>query len=79
MSFDPSNHSLKIRKSIGLQLPKWESIWECVGSFPHILSHSQECECDFWVTLSARTFPNPCLGREPKTKVMTSANYFLES
>jgi len=29
-----------------LQFPKWEPIWECVGSFPHIFLHFQECKCD---------------------------------
>jgi hypothetical protein len=67
MSFDPPNYSLKIR----LQPLKCESTWECVGSFPHIVSHSQECECEPQVALSACTFPCFCLGFEPKTKIMT--------
>jgi hypothetical protein len=76
MSFDPSNCSLKIQDSIGtptpkVGVPKWESTWECVGSFPHTLLHPQDCECDSQVTLSARTFPCPCLGCEPKVKVVT--------
>jgi len=36
----------------GLQLPKWEFTWECGGSFPHTLPHSQEDE--MW--LSGFTF-----------------------
>jgi hypothetical protein len=44
MSCDPYNYFLKNRKSIGLQLPKWELTWECGGSFPHILPHSWEHE-----------------------------------
>jgi hypothetical protein len=44
--------------------------WECVRSFPHILPHSQDCECDFRVAFSARTSPCPCLGHELKAKVM---------
>jgi hypothetical protein len=42
MSFDPYNRSLKI--PLGLQLPKWEPTWECVGSFPHTLLHSWKHE-----------------------------------
>jgi len=44
MNFDPCNRLLKIQKFIGLQLPKWEVIWECEGSFSHILLHSREHE-----------------------------------
>jgi hypothetical protein len=44
MGFDPYNYSLKVWKSIELQLPKWELIWECEGSFPHISLHSREHE-----------------------------------
>jgi hypothetical protein len=34
----------KFESSLGLQLPKWEFIWECGGSFPHTFLHSQEHE-----------------------------------
>jgi hypothetical protein len=44
MSFDPFNRLLKIGNPSGVQLPKWEPIWECVGSFPHTFLHSQEHE-----------------------------------
>jgi hypothetical protein len=44
MGFDPYNRPLKIQKSIGTPTPKWEFIWECEGSFPHTLLHSQEHE-----------------------------------
>jgi len=44
MGFDPCNRPLKIRESIGTLIPKWESTWECEGSFPHTLSHSWEHE-----------------------------------
>jgi hypothetical protein len=71
MNFDPSNCSLKIRNSIKIPTPKWQSTWECVGSFPHIFSHSRECECDFQIPLSIRTFPCHCLGHEPKVRVKT--------
>jgi hypothetical protein len=32
MSFDALE---LIFENLRLQLPKWESIWECLGSFPH--------------------------------------------
>jgi len=51
-----------------LQLLKWE----CVSSFPHTFLHYWECECDSQVALLACTFPCPCLGREPKVRVMTN-------
>jgi hypothetical protein len=41
MSFDLWNPSLKIWDSIGTptpKCPKWESIWQCVGSFLHSLT-----------------------------------------
>jgi hypothetical protein len=44
MSFDPYKRPLKIQESIGLQPPKWEPIWECVGAFSHTFLHSQEHE-----------------------------------
>jgi hypothetical protein len=31
----------------------------------------QECKCDSHVALSSRTFASPCLGREPKARVVT--------
>jgi len=68
MNFDLSNCSLKIWESIGILTPKWESTWECVGSFLHTLSHYREC--DFWVIFSTHTFLCLCLGCEPKVKVM---------
>jgi hypothetical protein len=60
-----------------VQLPKWESTWECVGSFPRNLLHSRDCKCDFR-TLSTHTFPSPCLGCEPKAKVATSSYFSLQ-
>ncbi len=47
MGFDPWNLFLKFKIPLGPQLPKWELIWECGGSFPHILSHSREH--DMWL------------------------------
>jgi hypothetical protein len=44
MGFDPCNRPLKIWESIGTSLPKMDFTWECEGSFPHTLLHSQEHE-----------------------------------
>jgi hypothetical protein len=48
MSLVPCSRPLKIQESIGspsgIQLPKWESTWECVGSFPRIFLHSMDHE-----------------------------------
>jgi hypothetical protein len=54
----------------GFQLPKWESTWECVGSFLHTLPQPGS-ECDSQVAPSACTFPCPCFGSEPKVRVVT--------
>jgi hypothetical protein len=36
------------------------------------LSHiSESMKCDSWASLFTRTFRNPCIGREPKTKIAT--------
>jgi len=56
---------------LGFQFPKWKSIWECVGSFPHKFSHFQECECDSWIVILACTFPCFHIGCKPKAKVVT--------
>jgi hypothetical protein len=67
MRFDPSNCSLKIQDSNSQS----ESSLESVGSFPHPLLHSWECECDSWVAFSVHNFPCPCFGCKPKTRVVT--------
>jgi hypothetical protein len=61
----------RFKSPLGLQLPKWEFTWECRGSFPHTLMHSQEHE--MWLTgsLLSRTFASPCLGHERKDRVTT--------
>jgi len=71
MSFDLSNCFLKIRDSIKTLTSKVGTTWKCVCSFPHTLSHSWECECDYWVAFSACTFPCRCLGGQPKARVVT--------
>jgi hypothetical protein len=61
----------RFESPFGLQFPKWELIWECVGSFTHTLLHSQEHEMWFPRSLLARTLVNHCFGREPKVRVTT--------
>jgi len=61
----------KFDNSLGFQLPKWELIWECGNSFPHILLHSWEHEMWFPSSLLARTFASLCFDREPKARVVT--------
>jgi hypothetical protein len=63
MNFGPSNCFFKIQKFIG-------NPFGSVDLIPHILSRFQECECDSQVALSAQTFICPCLGHEPKAKVV---------
>jgi hypothetical protein len=65
----------KIESPSELQLPKWEPIWECVGSFLHILLHSWECECDSQVHFWHAFLHVTCFGREPKARV--SCEYIL--
>jgi hypothetical protein len=56
LGFGSCNRSLKIQK--------WKFLWECEGSFPHTFLHSQ-------ASLLAHNIASPCLGHEPKAKVMT--------
>jgi hypothetical protein len=57
---------------LGLQLPKWEIIWECGGSFPHTPLHSREHKMWLLGSFLAHTFASPCLSHEPKARVATS-------
>jgi hypothetical protein len=68
MSFDLWNTSLKIWDSMGIPIPK---VGIHLGMCGFIPSHSWECKCDFWIALSAHTFPCLCLGHEPKVRVVT--------
>jgi hypothetical protein len=71
MNFDPYDYILNIQESIRIPTPKWELTWECGGSFPHTLLHSREHEMPLSSSLLAYTFASPCLGREPKVRVVT--------
>jgi hypothetical protein len=72
MSFDPCNHPLKIRKSIGTSTPKMGAHLGVWGSFLHTFLHSWEHEMWLPSSFLALTFANPCLGREPKARVVTT-------
>ncbi len=54
-----------------LQLPKWEFTWECEGSLRHTRLHSGSMKYDSRASLLACTLANPCLGCQPKLKVVT--------
>ncbi len=53
----------RFESPLGFQLPKWESIWECVGLFLHIPLHFQKRECDLWVAFFVHIFPYLCFRR----------------
>jgi hypothetical protein len=72
MSFDLCNCPLKIWKSIKTPTPKVGvhlGVWRFIPSLSYIPGNMK---CDSWVSFLARTFANPCLGREPKARVVTS-------
>jgi hypothetical protein len=64
----------------GLQLPKWEFTWECVGSFSHTFLHFQEHE--IWL-LSFHSWPTPlqalALVAKPKTRVATRSKLLVRN
>jgi hypothetical protein len=64
MGFDPYNFSLKIQEFIGTPTPKVRAHLGVRSSFPHTLHTS-------WASLLARTLASPCLGCEPKARVVT--------
>jgi hypothetical protein len=79
-SFDPCNHALKIRKSfrdsnsqiktptpnMGVHLGVW-------GFIPSHFMHSREHVKCSWVSLLVRNLVTPCIGLEPKARVVTTA------
>ncbi len=67
---------------LGFQLPRGEFTWECEGSFPHTFSHFESMKYDSWGSLMAHTLASPCLGREPKVRVVTlrlTTNHVMSS
>jgi hypothetical protein len=68
MGFDPCNGRLKI----------WESNSQNGSSFGSVRVHAltffctpRSTRCDSRASLLARNLANPCLGREPKPRVVT--------
>jgi hypothetical protein len=74
MNFDPYNCLLKIRKSIGAPTPKMGIHLGVWGFIPSQSFASREHEMWLSSSVLARTFVNPCLGHEPKTRVATPTN-----
>jgi len=75
MSFDSCNLPLKIRKSIETPTPKMNS--QSGNSLGSVGVHSltlfyipESMKYDSQASLLAHTFASPCLGREPKARVM---------
>jgi len=77
MSFDLHNRLLKIRKSIGILIPKVKAHLRVWGSFLHIFLHSPEHEMWFSSSLLARIFVSICLGHKPNVKVTIIHYEFL--
>jgi hypothetical protein len=70
MGFDPYNHTLKIRESIGTPIPKMGVHFGSVKVHSLTLSHTpRSMKCDFWASFLAHTFASPCFSREPKARV----------
>jgi hypothetical protein len=61
----------KFKSPSGLQLQKWELIWECEGSFPHTLLHSWEHEMWLLGFPLGPHLSSPCLGCECKARLAT--------
>jgi hypothetical protein len=73
MGFDPCNHLLKIRESIGsplgVQLPKWEITWDVRVHSLTLFCTPRSMRCDYRASLLAHNLANPCLGPKPKARV----------
>ncbi len=72
MSFDLWNRPLKIWESTGTPTPEVGAQLGSVGVHSRTFSYIPESmKSNSWASLLARIFASPCLGREPKTKVVT--------
>jgi hypothetical protein len=72
LGFDPCNHSLNIWESIGTPPPKVEALLGVWRFIPHTFLHS-------WASLLARNLASPCLGHEPKARVVTKLLTYFTS
>jgi hypothetical protein len=71
MSFDPSNCSLKIWKSLGTLIPQSESPLENVWAHSLTFFHnSWKCECDPRLRFQPSPFHALCFGHELKVAVV---------
>jgi hypothetical protein len=82
MTFDPCNYLLKIWESIGIPTFKVGTHLGVCGFIPsHFLTLSYtlgSTKCDSRASLLAHTFTSPCLGCEPKVKVVTGKFMFSQ-
>jgi len=72
LSFDPCNYSMKIQESIRTPTPKKEApleVWRFIPS--HFPTLSGAYSMTLGLPLLACNFASPCLGREPKARVVT--------
>ncbi len=70
MNFDPYNCPLKIWESIETLTPKMGAHLGMWSSFSHTFHTPGSMKCDSWASFLACTFASPCLGCEPKARVM---------
>jgi hypothetical protein len=74
MGFDPCNRSLKIWESIGTPTPKMGfhlGVWRFNSLILPYFQPSGSMKCDSQASLLACVFASPCLGHEPKARVVT--------
>ncbi len=78
MGFNPLNHPLKIRKSIGTPTPKMGVHLGMRGSLT-VFCTPRSMRYDSQASFLARNLTSPCFGREPKARVAaggtTKRNY----
>ncbi len=71
INFDFWNYSLKIQKSIRTPIPKVRAhlgVCAFISSFSYTPGN---IKCDSWASFTTHIFASPCLGHEPKTRVIT--------
>jgi hypothetical protein len=74
MYFDPYNRSLKIQESIKTLTPKMGAHlgMQRFIKFSYI---PRSMRCDSWASLLACILASPCLGCEPKVRVVTKTHH----
>jgi hypothetical protein len=72
MNFHPCDRPLKIQESVETPIPQMGAHFRVWGFIPSHFSYTPgSMKCDSQASFLAYTFASPCLGREPKAKVMT--------